>query len=51
MRFLVSEADVLEEQELHDGCTRDVLIYMPDKKKVREELRHINDEFGIVQWR
>jgi hypothetical protein len=27
MRFLVSEADVLEEQELHDGCTLDLLIY------------------------
>jgi hypothetical protein len=31
MRFLVSEADVLEEQELHDGCTLDLLIYMRGK--------------------
>jgi hypothetical protein len=31
MRFLVSEADVLEEQELHDGYTLDLLIYMRGK--------------------
>ena len=31
MRFLVSEADVQEEQELPDGYTLDVLIYIRGK--------------------
>ena len=31
MRFLVSEADVLEERELHNGCTLDLSIYKRDE--------------------